>query len=366
ELESPERLLNFFVSETSNKKEESVVVALVIEDNGTVYNIKRNRLLDRKSNKTKKESISISYKNNNGEFITFSSDIKQNSSEFKKINRIINKILNKEMARYFLFDGERITNLGNNSRNSKKDIKEAIGAVSGFNVLNNALDSFRELRKSYEREVINKIGDNELSKLKQDIHVIEKKLEKSEEIVNNNKAEIDSITKLINDLDGELVELKEIERAVSDRNKLGSTIKRSKERAEVLRKRILESHLDHRRKRIITSLYGKYSSLDFNENFEEKTISKMEVGAIDEIIERGKCICGEILTDSHIKHLLEQREYQPPKTNGQLIQEFRREIEIETAKLDEEKSRLETDIHEYYRVTDDIEIYESDLKAINE
>ena len=64
------------------------------------------------------------------------------------IKNIINSILPEKLSSYFLFDGERIKNLGENTAQARKDISTGIK-----NILN--IDVYDSLKSILERKVMN-------------------------------------------------------------------------------------------------------------------------------------------------------------------------------------------------------------------
>ncbi|MDE1549617.1 AAA family ATPase [Jeotgalibaca caeni] len=140
DLDNKNQLLNQYVQQTSNQEKEPLSVEVTIEEEKVDYTIKRVREVIRKNNRTSEEILSLEYKDSSGETKIIKSHVNGTSNELNKINRMINQILTREMSRYFLFDGERINNLGTNNAKSRKDIREAIGAINGFNILDNSLN----------------------------------------------------------------------------------------------------------------------------------------------------------------------------------------------------------------------------------
>ena len=67
------------------------------------------------------------------------------------IRDTINKILPEDLSTYFFFDGERITNLGKNSLEGRKDITKAVKGVLGLTALDNAI---AHLKRGHKHSVI--------------------------------------------------------------------------------------------------------------------------------------------------------------------------------------------------------------------
>lgn len=360
-LDNLNQLLNFYIQNVSNKEKETIFVEVTIEEDGTDYTIRRTREVFRKSNKTHSEIIKIEYRDSQGETHFLEENIRNVSSmQLKKISRMINQILTKEMSRYFLFDGERINNLGSNSSQSKKDIKEAIGAINGFNILDNSILSLKQLDRFFKKSITDNSQNQRIKDISFSIKNIEKDIEATENEIASTSLQIKKNEDTIEKLDEDLIHFKDVESMVNQRLKIESEIKRNETRLEELRESILKENKNYRKRALIFSLYEKYRNIEFQLDYDEKMISNMQSNSIDEIIERGYCICGEKLTPSHLYHLNEQKKYQPPISNAQLIKDFENSIIRESADIDGYVARFESDRKQFIRSIDD------NLSKVNE
>lgn len=333
-LDNKRNLLNSVVKDLTNKKEEPISVAIEIEEEGIIHLIKRERIVNVNNNKTISETLTLEYLRNDGETIILEADSLQDNLYLDKINRIINGILSKEMAQYFLFDGERIDELGSNSAKSKRDIKEAISAINGFHVLENSVESLTQIKKILNRSFTNKIDNAQLTNLQSEIDEINDTINLYNENIDNNKMKIRENEEEIDDLNDILQNSDDVKELAKERKDLEREEKRTNDNISEKDKIIQVKHREYKHKLIISKLQEKYKELEFNEDAEEKTIPNMEAKSIDTIIERGICICGEKITPEHRVHLLEQRNYQPPISNAQLVLRFKKDIMDATSGLD--------------------------------
>lgn len=366
ELDNKLHLLNKYVQQTSNKEKENLSVQLVIEEEGIDYEITRAREVYRKSNKIFKEIISIEFKDSSGETKILTSPPGESTLDGKKINRMINKILTKEMSHYFLFDGERINDLGNNNAKSRSDIRNAIGAINGFNILDNSLRALTNMKRFYKSNLSEGTNDKKIKILNNDM-IIHEDLRKDYKLENNKiQKEIKESESKINRLDNELSLYDQIQDLTKQRKELEGKIAKNSSKLQEMGKNILFDSYNYRTKMMMGLLNEKYRNIDFNEEYDKKTISSMQASAIDEIIKRGVCICGEKITDRHKDHLLEQRNYQPPISNSQLVRIFQNNLKDEMAGMNTAYQYLQRLKNDYIETIDNMGIEKESLLELSD
>ena len=91
----------------------------------------------------------------------------------------------------------------------------------------------------------------------------------------------------------------------------------------------------------------------------------MQADAIDKIIERGVCICGEKITESHLQHLLEQKNYQPPISNAVLIESFKSETKSFISGMNENYIQIKLNTNQYYEYIEEVDDDASKMKELD-
>lgn len=365
DLDNKNRLLNQYVQETSNLEKENLSVQVVIEEEGIDYTITREREVFRKSDRVSKERISVEFKSNDGETHIITSLVGDSSNEIKKINRMINQILTREMSKYFLFDGERIDNLGNNNAKSKRDIRQAIGAINGFSILDNSLRSLNNMKKLYKSKLTEGVNDKEVQQIHRQINNLERTIVEVKNEIDELEKEISENDNHIKRLDNELSMHDKVHEYTQKRRELEIKISKDEVALDKLGKDIISNSYRYRIKTLIGLMQEKYAAIKFNEELEKKTISNMQASAIDEIIERGTCICGEPLTEGHLGHLLEQRNYQPPISNAQLVLGFKSTVRDELTGMNNDYIHLERIKDNYIEIIDNMAVNQEELTKLS-
>lgn len=344
DLENKKYLLNSVVQDLSNKAEEPIIVELAIEEKGITYIIRRKRYVNVSSNKIITETLELEYLNFSGETIQEHANTLIDNLNLSKINRIINRIISKEMAQYFLFDGERIDQLGSNTRQSKNDIKNAINAINGFHILDNAVESLTEIRKTLNKSFTEKVNDKELTLLQSEIETKNSKIDDNKETIKELVSRLKEDEKDLENIDNELQSTVGIQNLAADLKKFEQEEKYLSNKIKEADLAIIIKNREYRSQMIISKLQEKYKVLEFNENAKGKTIPNMQATSIDAIIKRGICICGEPITEQHENHLMEQRSHQPPISNAELVFNFKQKLTNNSGKLDVTTVAIESNI----------------------
>lgn len=364
DLENKSNMLNQSVKDNSMKEKELYWVEVNIVEENTVYNIRREKEVFTRNNRSASEDkVTMEYQNNLGETIILNS---LNSTEnLKKINRMINKILTREMSQYFIFDGERINNLGSNNNKSKKDIQKAISAINGLPILENSIRSLQKVEKILRNEVIKSINDKDLTSLDRKRNNLENECKDFSERINEITIEIERKEQRVNELDSELGQFDQIKSKIEERKKLEIKMKKSSNAIESKQKNVLNSMGNYLIKSMALLVQEKFKDLTFNEEYEAKSIPNMQADAIDKIIERGVCICGEKITESHLQHLLEQKNYQPPISNAVLIETFKSETKSFISGMNENYIQIKLNTNQYYEYIEEVDDDISKMKELD-
>lgn len=365
DLDNLNELINFGIIDNSVSDREEVWVELVIQENNVDYLIRRTREFHVSSQRRAAEAIKLEYKTDDGETIILSGDPDSSETEIKKIKRMINGILSKEMASYFLFDGERIDSLGKNNSQSRNDVKQAINAINNFNIIENAIDSLNRLNRDYRKNISTQSNDSDLKKLTNNISELENEIISHNSDIYNLSKSITSMTEEVEVLDDELFSYDEIESLVTERKNIEANLIRDQRKLEELRKKLLFQSSEYDLKSLVTLLNEKYKNIEFNKEHENKTIPGMKVNALEHIIDSGICICGEPLTEQHIGHLTEQKGYQPPISNTELINAFKNTVSRSTIGIENNIHDFNRYREEYIELSDTVTHSEDDIELLS-
>ncbi|HHV19794.1 MAG TPA: AAA family ATPase [Thermoanaerobacterales bacterium] len=244
------------------------------------------------------------------------------------IRDTINKILPEDLSTYFFFDGERITNLGKNSLEGRKDITKAVKGVLGLTALDNAITHLKRGHKhSVIARFINSIhveGDEKLKQLKseaikcrEDLDLILKRLEDNKAAISFFKKKYEELAQVLRDNEKTAKLQQKIEG-----NEASIRVYENKKAEEA--SKIIKEFSNKGSQFFMQPLISKAKEILDKEEYTDKGIPHIQSSTIDHILKRGKCICGETIQNGDNKYiaLSELKKYLPPEAIGVVVKNF--------------------------------------------
>ena len=313
----------------SNGDTCKVFVKISLIHNNTEYRITREQTYTKMYGGEIKRSntapLEVIYKRSDGQ---------QELVRENMVENEVNKILPEDLAKYFFFDGERIGSMSKDIQSGKSvEFSDAVRRLLGLDSYEAALMHLKGKRAgkktvigSYEEQYDTK-SDSKVAGYTQAIEEYNRDLDKK----------TDRQTELEQTIEKEEREIKDIEKEI-EQNKESESLARSKQKLEKeiqkIEKRIGESthnivsafqkgYYDFFLQKMITdslSILAETDKLD-------KGIPDIHARTIKHLLERGKCICGnEIVENSReYKALIELMDFIPPKSIGNVINDFVKE-----------------------------------------
>lgn len=258
-------------------------VELEFEDRGILYTISRAQRFNKEGNKLigeKNIKPYISYKDNRtGNYI----EIQEKD--------FMDSIIPKRLRHFFFFDGERINRLA--QVDGKEEVKKAILDILGLTTIDNSQKDLQTIRNEYLRELAKNSSEDEkkygeeLESKECELEVFEGILKERNEEAVKYKDELERITKYLEQSNSEIVrksqkELKTIEK----------DIKTSEKDLEGVKSEI-RNHISKNLKVSIISEYFRDIAGYLEDKREKGELpSDIKIQFIDDILARGRCICG--------------------------------------------------------------------------
>ena len=234
------------------------------------------------------------------------------------------EILPPELARYFFFDGERITVMSKRLSQGKGDeFARAVRSLLGLDAFTAAIEHLRKTIKDYDKQYSDK-SDKKIGEYNRQIEQFENEIESIvEQLADIDREEtpveekIEELQSLIekNKASAELAERKKklIDRRdyliVQKARNIGGLLTTFKRAPSYFAKKLMHDSLQ------LLKETGK----------SEKSVPSVNAKSIKHLIERGRCICGsEICTGNDaFMALTDLLNYVPPKSIGDSIADFR-------------------------------------------
>lgn len=258
-------------------------VELEFEDRGIIYNILREQRFNKEGDKLIGEK-------NIKPYITYKDIRTGNYIEIAEKD-FMDSIIPKRLRHFFFFDGERINRLA--QVDGKEEVKKAILDILGLTTIDNSQKDLEMIRNEYLRELARNSNDDE-KKYGKELESKEGELEEFENILKKRNEEelkyneeLKRITKYLEQSNSEIVrarqkELKTIEKDINATEKNLENIKAN-----------IRNHISKKLKVAIISEYFKDIAGYLEDKREKGELpSDIKIQFIDDILARGRCICG--------------------------------------------------------------------------
>lgn len=308
-------------------------------------------------------------KRENGEYSDATGDLRLRQKFHKDWRDVPNphtrlsEILPTRVHEYFLFDGEQLDDFFNEKYTER--VESAILDVSHIELLNRSLTHINTVRTELERTSTDYEG--EAKRRREEYEEAEERLEELEERKEEYERDIKNANDRLDEVDEKLAGSSDPE------------VQRKLERRENLNERLDEKRTELEEKRIkVAQHFVSSGSLIYNEDALKFTLDQLEEMEdqgelppriqdwfIDQLMERGECICGASLEDDKKKkeHLKELRKKVAVVTEGNI--EGKIEIPHLISEADESLNSLLEGVSDITDIQDDIEGIERQLRDIS-
>lgn len=265
-------------------------VVLLFEDRHKEYLVTRNVQVKKVGNKQYHTPAEQTF------------EIKKDGTVISSPATTIDKILSKELKKYFFFDGERIDKLA--KPESSKEIEDGIKNIMGIAVYEKGIKHLKDAKKILAAELKEIIPEGEISPYEEEDKIHTELDEYKLKLKNNIKRKEDKIFEK-EKISEELKSVIELEKH--------ETLKEEKEKEldefTESYKRLIDKEKGLISKDAYLAISGDllFEMNDFLEDKREKgeLPSGIREQFIQDLIDQGKCICGTSLVegDVHVEHL---------------------------------------------------------------
>jgi DNA sulfur modification protein DndD len=220
----------------------------------------------------------------------------------EQVNTRLNQILPVHVHKYFLFDGERLDEFFGEGYQER--VKDGLLDVSHIELLESSINHLESIEGEFEKE-LSDVGDAAEQKrtayeeAKEKVAKLEEDLEQTKTDISDTQTHIDTIDEKLQDSADPEVRKKQQRREYLT------------ERLQDIRDDIAEVRREAGRALVKAGppLYAQgsleYTLSELRKLSEQgKLPPKIQDTFIEELLEKGECICGEKLTEDHREHLL--------------------------------------------------------------
>jgi len=316
-------LLNAEVEEHMSVSERrQVYVEITLSYKGTDYIIRREQefqMTEKHTLKPLEPTLKVQYREDNGE---------QQPVTFVERQNTIEKILPMALSGYFFFDGEGISDI------NKGDVVAAVRGLMDIDVLGEARDhldpnSSSSVTSKLEKEL--DVGtDSRSQRLKTSLETAKQTRENLIAQRDTAREELSFFEQRKEELAGQLRENQKAKDLQKRRESIDRDVKKAEDDISKAEGRIKSSFSKGALQFFAQPLIDRALAVMDNSSEDEEGIKEMRQGAIDHILERGRCICGCELSENEgaKRRIMHERSLLPPETIGTTIRHLRENLQM--------------------------------------
>lgn len=247
--------------------------------------------------------------------------------EERKVDELINELFPRNLSHYFLFDGERWSDIAING--VRENIKDSVHILTGLSAYQAAMKHLKDMG-SYS--VISKFkkkitgSGNLYDSLASECQKCERAIQSCQKEIRNIEVNISNYKKKCQEVQEYLEANRNTEALQKQYRDLGTLKKAQEERCASEHRMLVNEFSDKAYMAFAGPMVQAAMELVKAVAGERRDIPHMRQATIDYIMKGGRCICGAKLSPGtkEWECLLEQKNYLPPADIGSLLGEFER------------------------------------------
>lgn len=291
-LQAPENIVNIrAIKEATINSDVSCWVKLLFEHNGKKYLLTRTQFvhkLDADNNWVKQGDSILELQ---------WADVKNGEWEIERnCNDVIGRIMPKELHRYFFLDGERIEALQRPDK--KNEVISATKMFIGEEILIRAIRHLKLAGNKLEDE-LKRLGDHETQTLINDKEVLTSEVNRHNSDIAIHKENIEGLKKQINGIEESLRSQENVQELQKRRDDLKSQETDLVNSQEVALSELSNNISSNGYRIYLKSAVNTFLSILSELEKRGELPSSIKAPFVQELLDRGKCICGSDLVVNH-------------------------------------------------------------------
>lgn len=321
-LPNAEMLLNYDVADgMGNGETADVEVEIELVHNNRIYSLLRSQIYSKVGGNVRGDAPTkkMSFLKPDGQ----SEPINPG-----KIDEVIKSILPEDLSSYFFFDTERVAAVSD-----RKDLSSSVKDLVGLSVLSNAMKHLGD--KGHKRSVIGKLYDSMDQdgdeRAEQALRVIQDATDRRE-VIKGRLIECDSQLEQLNaqkaQLDEKLRNNEDTKALQAKKMSLERDVLSDEAAVERTKGLLRGDFSDNSLRFFVGPLVNKAEMLLKDAELDDKGIKDLTKPALEEILERGICVCGLKFSEhaDAVEHIKNEMRYCPPESIGNAVKNFRGDI----------------------------------------
>lgn len=341
---------------------QSVCGTLVIEHDGTTYEITRKADYICSYAKSEEQDAVVKYDKGSKTISYLQSDGQTKTKIESQFEENIERILPKDLSEYFFFGGEKIGSIA-----SKSSIKKSVTGLMGLNVLDNAMKHLKLVRKTFDGK-LDYSGDTKALDYQSRITGAEAEIKACEDRINEINDDISFYTDERDKYTSQLKAYEETAKLQKDRETLIRTIDSLKRDLAQSKTNLVKVFSNGGFAFFSRNLLNEALSVLKNTSDDTECVPGMEGDAIDYLLKRGKCICGTTISPGSLAEqlLLQEKKKLPPESIGTVVKRYKDDAREFLNTSEQYYQQVEQAYQAYRKARRDLEFREEELKAISD
>ena len=341
---------------------QSVCGTLVIEHDGTTYEITRKADYICSYAKSEEQDAVVKYDKGSKTISYLQSDGQTKTKIESQFEENIESIRPKYLSEYFFFGGEKIGSIA-----SKSSIKKSVTGLMGLNVLDNAMKHLKLVRKTFDGK-LDYSGDTKALDYQSRITGAEAEIKACEDRINEINDDISFYTDERDKYTSQLKAYEETAKLQKDRETLIRTIDSLKRDLAQSKTNLVKVFSNGGFAFFSRNLLNEALSVLKNTSDDTECVPGMEGDAIDYLLKRGKCICGTTISPGSLAEqlLLQEKKKLPPESIGTVVKRYKDDAREFLNTSEQYYQQVEQAYQAYRKARRDLEFREEELKAISD
>lgn len=341
---------------------QSVCGTLVIEHDGTTYEITRKADYICSYAKSEEQDAVVKYDNGSKIISYLQSDGQTKTKIESQFEENIERILPKDLSEYFFFGGEKIGSIA-----SKSSIKKSVTGLMGLNVLDNAMKHLKLVRKTFDGK-LDYSGDTKALDYQSRITGAEAEIKACEDRINEINDDISFYTDERDKYTSQLKAYEETAKLQKDRETLIRTIDSLNRDLAQSKTNVVKVFSNGGFAFFSRNLLNEALSVLKNTSDDTECVPGMEGDAIDYLLKRGKCICGTAISPGSLAEqlLLQEKKKLPPESIGTVVKRYKDDAREFLNTSEQYYQQVEQAYQAYRKARRDLEFREEELDKISD
>lgn len=242
-----------------------------------------------------------------------------------RISSVIESILPKDLSTYFFFDTERVASIS-----MRKDLADSVKGLLGLTILDNALTHIGD--KGHKRSVIGQFynsmdsdGDKRAADALNQIQDKQERREQNKDRLEECEAQRAELQARKEQLDVILRDNEKVKSLKRQQEQLEDRVKSDEASLERTTKAAKNDIARSSFEYFVVPLVDQAEAILKDAQLDDKGIKDLTRPTLEEILARGKCVCGTVFADhpEAIEHIKEEMRYVPPESIGNAVRNYR-------------------------------------------